>query len=445
MNVLNRLQLLVFCFTGLLLVACPDSTSTPDSGAAEVVEEVVQDVAKETGPDGGPECTQDADCTTSNPCMIAACVGNLCLETEALDGASCSDTPGCNASCASGVCGTPVPETTCDGRACGADSCGTSCGTCPAGQSCDEASGTCSSADPCNGITFDGCCTADGVAQWCDTDDSGQSYLASYDCSGIDTPAHWCGWTGSLGYYCDDSQQTDPGGLSLLCPGESCTKACTDADVQCGFLCGEDCGSCGDGSFCNAEYQCETCAPDHCGGGCGDCAAGFICDSSPASPTCARWATTARGAARALSWFGAAKALRLRSIAAATAADGMRRTVGTTAVSPAQIRAAPPTSAAGRRPPSPGQRSPRWWNRLRGQQMSAMTQRRWWRHRLRWMRAPAMQAQRMWARPTLVPGRRTPRRGIRARETPAQATRVRVTLGLTAEVEGDLAIARRGP
>lgn len=106
----------------------------------------------------------------------------------------------------------------------------------------------------CDGLTFEGCCTANGTARWCE---GGQIQQA--DCT---TDGRTCGWLSGPGYYyCAAEEISGPPSTPYLCPGESCPNACSGR--ECGFDCGQSCGTCGAGETCNANGQCEV---DRCGG-----------------------------------------------------------------------------------------------------------------------------------------------------------------------------------
>jgi len=107
---------------------------------------------------------------------------------------------------------------------------------------------------PCEGIAFIGCCTADGVAKYCNrlTDE-----LEVVDCVGEGAPG--CGWlSDEAGYYCTSNKvgMSDPSGVApYLCPGENCTDAC--AGRECGYDCGQRCGlGCAEGATCSEAGRC---------------------------------------------------------------------------------------------------------------------------------------------------------------------------------------------
>ena len=139
----------------------------------------------------------------------------------------------------------------------------------------------------CDGLTFEGCCTADGTVRWCE---GGQVQTA--DCA---AEGGTCGWVDGSGYYyCTSEPISGPPSHPYLCAGESCPNAC--AGKECGTDCGQSCGTCGQGETCNADGQCVA---DGCGGidyiGCCSGGVSVWCDNNTirtldcgqtANPTC---------------------------------------------------------------------------------------------------------------------------------------------------------------
>lgn len=142
--------------------------------------------------------------------------------------------------CFQGFCCDPF----CQGRQCGDDGCGGSCGNCPDGQDCFQ------------GV----CCTPNCADKECG--DNG--------CGGV------CGT-------CDDD---------LPCnAGKCCVPVCGDA------VCGEDscgrsdgCGTCGAGFRCQDGQCCKQacsgldCGDDGCGGTCGECSGDEFCEVGHCRP-----------------------------------------------------------------------------------------------------------------------------------------------------------------
>ena len=144
-------------------------------------------------------------------------------------------------------------EPQCDGKQCGDDGCGGTCGACAAGTAC--------SVDQCVP------CEASCLGHMCGPDGCGGD----------------CGACGE-GQVCD--------ALSLLCIDKpaGCQPQCEANLFECGpDGCGSDCGICGEGTFCKPDLrncvgtctpQCDglECGADGCGGQCGTCLDTEICD-----------------------------------------------------------------------------------------------------------------------------------------------------------------------
>ncbi len=183
-------------------------------------------------------------------------------------------------------------EPDCQGKVCGWDGCGGSCGECPEGQICQD--GQCGVCTPECGEAK---CGPDGCGGQCGTCPQGQlceegaCAQTSGDCVGL------CGQKSAGNCFCDtycfengdccaDICTTCAAEYVEQCKSGSCTPACT------GKLCGDDgcggsCGTCKEGEACNAgqcqEAQCQPdcdnqeCGDDGCGGSCGTCAVGKSC------------------------------------------------------------------------------------------------------------------------------------------------------------------------
>jgi uncharacterized protein (TIGR03382 family) len=154
-----------------------------------------------------------------------------------------------------------IPD--CQGKACGYNGCGGSCGTCPVTQSCDPTDGQCYAS-----------CTP-----WCDDLD--------YEC-GTDG----CGNNNGCGT-CLPGQQCLQGQCSGSCIPQCTNKSCGPDSCEIGNMC----GWCNADMFC-VEGQCVTasecvsnctmvtdtglankqCGDDGCGGECGLCLGVYLCD-----------------------------------------------------------------------------------------------------------------------------------------------------------------------
>ena len=106
---------------------------------------------------------------------------------------------------------------------------------------------------------------------------------------------------------CSGSSPDPPcsGGVGCACVADCQGKACGDDG------CGGSCGTCADGTGCDASFRCvascvptcagKACGEDGCGGSCGTCAAGATCTAQGAcepvaSISCAKgsWCTFER-------------------------------------------------------------------------------------------------------------------------------------------------------
>ncbi|MFT3837960.1 MAG: hypothetical protein QM723_13310 [Myxococcaceae bacterium] len=227
------------------------------------------------------------------------CNGTICelgiTPTACGQGGNDCSSCGVHGQCALNLCLACTPQ--CNGKICGDDGCGGSCGSCPQGTACD-ASQTCAVCTPdCTGKVCgtDGCggtCGACSGAQTCNGRGQCVTSSCTPDCTGKVCGTDGCGGTCgtcSMGNACDATGQ--------------CTATCTP---QCsGKVCGTDgcggtCGQCGSGTTCNNLGQCacvpscagKVCGDDGCGGSCGGCSGGDVCNSSgqcvsTCTPSCA--------------------------------------------------------------------------------------------------------------------------------------------------------------
>jgi agmatine/peptidylarginine deiminase len=163
------------------------------------------------------------------------------------------------------------------------------------------------SADPCGGLTAEGCCDGRTV-RYCEN-----RAPQAQDCGTGAT----CGWSSGDGWYdCGYSGADPSGSFPIACPG-ACTPACSGR--ECGTDgCSGSCGDCADGGSCDASGSCVPapveptpdaiddpgpsqdlaaelpgadegacvascppgwCGENGCGGRCAECAAGFWCNA----------------------------------------------------------------------------------------------------------------------------------------------------------------------
>ncbi|MGM0575397.1 MAG: formylglycine-generating enzyme family protein [Myxococcota bacterium] len=152
-------------------------------------------------------------------------------------------------------------EPDCAGKDCGGDGCGGSCGSCADGETCDGAAQCVEEgADPCGGVTSEGCCEGDTL-RYCE---DGQP--ESLDCD-----AGTCGWNAPASFYdCSTDGSAEPSGTHPKACEGGCTPDC--ADKECGGDgCGDTCGTCGGDESC-VVGQCQVDED------CGDVTSEGVCD-----------------------------------------------------------------------------------------------------------------------------------------------------------------------
>ena len=283
--------------TGLALLGC-ESTSSNGNGAASGEDvAAASDSSASTsgdladGSSGSQACETSEDCASlaAGDCVQAFCdeQAGVCIVGNVPDGTPCDDGDVCTESnqCKAGECGEGAPAPpNCGAKECGTDACGYDCGTCPSGAPCLE-NGTCDmeGLPSCEELSFEGCCDQNGALFWCD----GGS-LSTIDCGANDNT---CGWSVDAGYYDCGQVGADASGVHPMeCPWEDCPENPCEG-LECGVVCGETCGSCGDAAFCGADNQCvacscegKTCGDDGCGNSCGECGEGDVCDVDQCVP-----------------------------------------------------------------------------------------------------------------------------------------------------------------
>lgn len=211
----------------------------------------------------GAECGSDGCGGSCGQCQPGfQCSGGHCIKdcTPDCTGKECGG-DGCGGQC--GTCqagfscsgGHCIKDCTpnCAGKECGGDGCGSSCGQCGPGAKCNG--GKCESSDPCNGITYEGCCDGQ-ILKYC-----AEGKVVTENCASKPQ----CGWKANQKYYdCGTSGNADPDGVyPKTCPGSSCTPNC--AGKQCGGDgCGGSCGNCLQGQYCSNG----TCLPEAGGDSC---------------------------------------------------------------------------------------------------------------------------------------------------------------------------------
>jgi N-acetylneuraminic acid mutarotase len=237
--------------------------------------------------DAGEDCaTCPADC--GQCCGNGACsAGENCAtcpaDCECADGERCDfERRACEAAC----------QPMCDGRACGADGCGGTCGdgcgqgevcngagacvdepaqcgdnTCDMGEDCATCPadcGQCCGNEICGADENCALCPADcgcEAGSACDPDERQCVVICVPECDGLQCGPDGCG--GTCGR-CDDGTNCEGGQCVPVCSAECDGRSCG------GDGCGGLCGLCGDGQVCTAGGQCLG------GEGC-NCVAGEVC------------------------------------------------------------------------------------------------------------------------------------------------------------------------
>ncbi len=191
--------------------------------------------------------------------------GAQCGCIPACDGKECGG-DGCGGSCGTcldnAVC-TPdglcevVCQPKCNGKECGPDGCGSTCGSCGANEQC-TAQGQCLCVPNCVGKQ----CGPDGCGGSCGTCGQFQSCTGSGKCA-IVTPL--CGDGNCMALIQENCDS---------CP-EDCGQCCGNGACQPAYLencnsCPQDCGGCCGNNFCEEQFaeSCESCPQD-----CGTCPA----------------------------------------------------------------------------------------------------------------------------------------------------------------------------
>jgi hypothetical protein len=244
--------------------------------------------------DCGPDCLcYDGTCQCDTICPSHSQCGDQCCgdqQTCCLDRECCDDDQTCiwGPTPALFFCCTP----SCDGRNCGPDRCGGSCGTCPAGHPC--LNGLCDG-KPLAPVPKcgDGICQTSETCATCASDCAcapGDNCLAGVcvDCQDLCTKA---------GADCGLLQGCNCG----TCPGacdtckanqcvEDCNCRCTRAGATCGKIGGCSCGQCSGtcnlclGGDCVPDCDCRCKAA---GATCGAISGGCNCGGCAECETCA--------------------------------------------------------------------------------------------------------------------------------------------------------------
>ena len=236
---------------------------------------------EDCGPcEGAGNCCEPQETPGCKNPDIQACVCALdayCCETmwddicvEEVEGENCGSCSGC------------TPQ--CNGKECGSDGCGGTCGQCADNESCQNSKCVPTECKPdCAGKQ----CGSDGCGGTCGECEPGKNCNngkcaggCQPDCAGMQCGDDGCGGscgTCAPGFFCND------GHCQKECEPDCFGKKCGPDG------CGGTCGQCPPNFFCTAEGHCDPqcqpncagkqCGTDGCGGLCGSCPFGQTCDN----------------------------------------------------------------------------------------------------------------------------------------------------------------------
>ena len=246
----NRTSIGYWLCTLFMGLAAAQMACTVESGGAPQAEEPVVEA----------KCVGAEDCAYLNPsdCELATCDPTTgCQLVAKEDGSACSTAELCVVAqtCQRGLCGGGVAaQPTCGGKQCGVDPCGNSCGSCGSDELCDNQGQCVPGEQACGNLSYEGCCTSNGLLQYCE-----DGKLKQLACAEGAT-ASKCGWNGDQSFYDCGAAELPSSSPSqpYLCEGFDCPNACKNR--ECGFECGKDCGSCGPYETCSAGGTC-VCVP----------------------------------------------------------------------------------------------------------------------------------------------------------------------------------------
>ena len=245
------------------------------------------DTTDTTGTTDTTDVTDNTECTPS-------CDGKDCGDDGC--GGTCGECTGPGESCTGeGKCEV-VCQPFCEGKDCGDDGCGGSCGDCDAGMAC-------SAAGKCEGACAGKVCGPDGAGGSCGECPADQVCDAAGQCGAA--PA--CG-TCAEGTVCGAG--ADQGINPQWCVGEDCAGVtyageCTEGGAVVmfcdqGLLFSIDCATLSDGanacgfSEANDYFDClpaancgdKVCGPDGAGGSCGECGMDEACNADGQCEEC---------------------------------------------------------------------------------------------------------------------------------------------------------------
>ena len=258
-------RVMMMLATAIWLVGC-GSTTVVDSGPDE---DIASDVTADAGDSSGGDTVSTVDTTTEDAATPDVTPEDSASSSDIAPcdsvGCPCDAASACTNDlvCADGACCAP----SCDGKECGDDGCGGTCGACEGDFGCNDL-GACMICEPNVSV-----CVGNSTST-CNNQGDGYSGVP-FDCADLpDTPD------------CEDG--------ACVCSPDCAGKTC--GDDGCGGTCGtcdESTETCLEGQ-CACAPQCEglDCGPDGCGTTCGECKSGVcnegLCESpaQPAGETC---------------------------------------------------------------------------------------------------------------------------------------------------------------
>ena len=274
------------CFAA---AACSSGTDDKDTAAQKEISEATDLAGEICTPDcEGKQCNDDNGCgETCGQCLDATgepdtpaeitCDGKECGTDST--GASCGECekgylcntdnmceelpcdPPCDGEliCSKGLCVDPPCEPVCEGFECGPDSCGGKCGSCPALNTC--AMGHCECAFLSCG---ENCC---GVADVC-VEEGGETVCCTPACDNKTCGPDGCG--GMCGD-CPPNSECKMPEQKCDCFFDKCEGMCCQEDQFCADV---------DGVMycCKPDCSNKECGDDYCAGSCGECPEGQTCN-----------------------------------------------------------------------------------------------------------------------------------------------------------------------
>jgi len=208
-------------------VDCTGDSCNPETGCENVADDalcndLIDCTADVCDPEAGcAHLPDDVVCDDANVCTDDMCTGQVGCENKPYeDGTPCGE-PGGGDTCQNGLC-TCVPD--CEGKVCGDDGCGGTCGECCGPQSvCIDGQCPCQPVCELKECGPDGCCGSCGECDWTQDCVEGICVIKGCDflCDGLQ-----CGFVGP----------NDECNCGICDDGEDCTiDSCNEDTAECDF------------------------------------------------------------------------------------------------------------------------------------------------------------------------------------------------------------------